>query len=260
VTSRSPDPDPDRDPDRDRPRARIGTSGFRNDHRRGPFYPEDLPKRDWLAWYVERFDLLEINNTFYGLPDADTVDAWRDAAPEGFIYVPKYSRYGSHMKRLKSPREHLDSFLEPIERLGPRLGPILVQLPPRWRANRPRLEDFLEAVADVGTGDHRWIIEFRDRDRLRDEIFDLLRELGAGLCIHDMIEDHPRIATRDLAYLRFHGDRYRGGYSPQALSGAARRMRRHLDEGRDAFAAFNNDEGGHAAINALDLRRFINRS
>jgi uncharacterized protein YecE (DUF72 family) len=136
------------------------------------------------------------------------------------------------------------------------MGVILVQLPPRWKADPGRLEAFLDAAPRR----HRWAVEFRDPSWLCREVYDVLRAHNAALCIHDMIEDHPRQVTADWVYLRFHGTDYSGDYSPQALSGSARRIRRHLDEGRDVLAYFNNDIGGHAIHNAKDLRRFVEGS
>jgi len=234
---------------------RVGTSGYQYRHWRRRFYPTDLPQRRWLAWYAERFDTVEINNTFYGLPTAETVDHWREAAPRGFRYALKFSRYGSHIKRLKDPEASLPAFLEVAEGLGARLGPILVQLPPRWRADPERLRAFLEAAPRR----HRWAVEVRDLDWLRDEVYAVLADHDAALVIHDLIEDHPRVRTASWTYLRYHGtgSRYAGGYSPQKLSAEARRVRRDLDAGRDVYAYFNNDLGGHAVADAATLRRYV---
>jgi uncharacterized protein YecE (DUF72 family) len=234
---------------------RVGTSGYQYDHWRGRFYPEDLPKKRWFDYYTEQFDTVEINNTFYNLPKAETFDHWREEAPPGFIYTLKYSRFGTHIKRLKDPETHVDRFVERASRLREALGPILVQLPPRWHAVPERLSDFLEAAPS----EHRWAIEFRDPSWFEPGIYDILRRHGVAMCVHDMLEDHPREITADWVYLRFHGPTgdYGGSYSPQALSGAARRIRRHLDEGRDVYVYFNNDAEGCAVDNARDLRRYV---
>jgi uncharacterized protein YecE (DUF72 family) len=236
--------------------VRIGTSGYQYDHWRGPFYPDDLPKRRWFEYYAGRFDTVEINNTFYRLPKEETFDRWREQAPDGFLYVLKYSRYGTHIKRLKDPARHVDAFMERAVRLEKHLGPILVQLPPHWHADVDRLAAFLDATP----GEQRWAIELRDPDWLREEVYAVLREHGAALCIHDMLDEHPRFTTADFTYLRFHGDHYRGSYSPQALSAAARRIRDHLAHGRDVFVFFNNDERGYAVENAMDLRRYVDEA
>jgi uncharacterized protein YecE (DUF72 family) len=234
---------------------RVGTSGYQYRHWRGDFYPRDLPTRDWFNHYAGRFDTVEINNTFYNLPDPDVFEAWREAAPPGFCFTLKFSRYGTHMKHLKDPEAALGPFVERAERLRSHLGPILVQLPPHWSADPDRLDGFLGAAP----GRHRYAVEVRDPSWLGDTVFDVLRRHGAALVIHDAIESHPVLLTAQWTYLRFHGRHHRGGYSPQALSGQALRIRRWLRGGHDVYAYFNNDVGGHAPWNAPDLRRFVRR-
>ena len=233
--------------------AHIGTSGYQYDHWRGSFYPNALPKKEWFAHYARHFDAVEINNTFYHLPSAETFEHWREAAPTGFCYALKFSRYGSHLKCLKDPEATVGKFLDAARRLNEYLGPVLVQLKPNWTSDLPRLRAFLETVPR----DVRWAVEFRNPDWLRPEAFDLLREFNAALCVHDMLPDHPRETTADWVYLRFHGDHYHGSYSPQFLTALAGRIREHLDEGRDVHAYFNNDAEGFAVENARDLMRYL---
>jgi uncharacterized protein YecE (DUF72 family) len=232
---------------------RIGTSGYHYDHWRGIFYPEDLPKAGWFVHYARNFDTVEINNTFYHLPSAAAFDAWKEQAPEGFCYALKFSRYGSHILRLKNPRDTIRRFLQRADRLGEFLGPILVQLPPNWKADPERLAAFLK----VAPKDYRWALEFRDPRWLSEEVFSILKEHSSALCVHDMIDDHPRLVTAEWVYLRFHGERYSGCYSRQFLTARAVEIRRYLAEGRDVYAYFNNDAEGYAVVNAADLRRYI---
>lgn len=232
---------------------RIGTSGYQYDHWKGVFYPEDIPKDRWFDHYAQHFDTVEINNTFYQLPQESTFDSWHEQAPAGFCYALKFSRYGSHLKRLKDPRGPIDKFVQRAERLKSFLGPILVQLPPHWNVNAQRLTAFLEAAPKR----YRWAIEFRDPSWLCDEIYAILQEHQAALCVHDMIEDHPRRMTGDWTYLRFHGDHYTGSYSHQFLTAEAQRIREYLAEGLDVFAYFNNDQHGYAVQNAVDLKRYL---
>lgn len=230
---------------------RIGTSGYQYDHWRGTFYPEDLTKDRWFEYYGRRFDTVEINNTFYHLPQADTFDSWRDRADAGFRYALKFSRYGSHLKCLKDPDSTIAAFLERAERLGEHLGPILVQLRPNWGVNVERLDAFLDAAPES----RRWAVELRDRSWLCDEVFEVLRDHGAALCIHDMLEDHPHEVTADWVYYRFHGDHYQGSYSDRELGRIADRISSRLDAGLDVYAFFNNDDGGYAPQNALTLKQ-----
>ena len=232
---------------------RVGTSGYQYDHWRGLFYPEELAKPRWFAYYANHFDTVEINNTFYGLPAAETFDGWRKQAPAGFCYALKFSRYGSHIKRLKEPRQTIKTFLQRARRLKTLLGPILVQLPPKWNVDIDRLASFLSNAP----GSVRWAFEFRDSSWLCAEVFTLLQRHRAALCIHDLIEDHPREITADWIYLRFHGDHYSGSYSPQALKSQAKWIRRQLSDGADVFAYFNNDAQGYAVENAVELRRYV---
>jgi uncharacterized protein YecE (DUF72 family) len=245
--------------------VRIGCSGYEYDHWRGEFYPADLAKTRWFDHYAAVFDTVEVNGTFYSLPAPETFDRWRSRAPRGFIYALKLSQYGTHRKKLKDPEGWVSTFVDRVRRLGPTLGPILAQLPPRWGADPGRLDQFLAAAAAASPSALRWAVEVRDRSWLRHDIYEVLRQHGSALVVHDLIDDHPHVATADWVYLRFHGPEatrgtdqaYTGGYSPQALSGAARRIRRHLAEGRDVYAYFNNDVGGHAVHDAQALRRYV---
>ncbi|WP_018952529.1 DUF72 domain-containing protein [Thioalkalivibrio sulfidiphilus] len=232
-------------------RLRIGTSGYQYQHWAGCFYPAELPRRDWFAHYAGFFDTVEINNTFYRLPGADTFEHWRVQAPAGFVYALKFSRYGSHLKHLKDPDRTIGRFLAAAEHLGEHLGPILVQLPPRWRADVPRLDAFLACAPRQ----HRWAVEFRDPDWLRDEVFEVMKRHGAALCIHDLIPGHPEVLTTDWTYLRFHGGPDGGAYRNAILSARARQVRSLLMAGKDVYAYFNNDIAGHAVRNALTLKR-----
>lgn len=236
-------------------RVHIGTSGYQYAHWRGVFYPDALPREHWLAHYAAHFATVEINNTFYHLPDAATFRAWRDAVPAGFRFAVKFSRFGSHLKKLKDPHDTIGRFLEGASLLGNKLGPILVQLPGRWRVNTERLDAFLEAAPR----DHRWAVEFRDASWLCDEVYRVLEAHHAALCRHDILPDHPQRLTADWTYLRFHGAPYRGRYSPQYLTAQARRLVDLASDDRDVYAYFNNDEAGYAVENARQLRRYLAR-
>ncbi|QKT03572.1 DUF72 domain-containing protein [Ectothiorhodospiraceae bacterium 2226] len=237
--------------------VRIGTSGYQYDHWRGVFYPQDVPKRGWFAHYAQHFDTVEINNTFYRLPEAETFDAWRSQAPPGFCYAVKFSRYGTHMKRLKDPQEPIQRFIGRARHLRSSLGPILVQLPPRWGLNLTRLEGFLQALPPG----QRWVLELRDARWLTDDVYALLARHRVALCIHDMLEDHPWRLTAPFVYLRFHGRAtHDGNYSSQYLSAQARRIAALRADGHDVYAYFNNDLYGYAVANARDLKRYVARA
>ncbi len=236
-----------------RGRFRIGTSGWQYDHWRDVFYPADLPKNQWFAYYVKHFDTVEINNTFYHLPSEATFDSWHDQAPPGFCYALKFSRYGTQMKKLKDPEATINNFIERAQRLQSFLGPILVQLPPRWKPDHGRLRAFLDATPS----NVRWAVEFREATWFSDEVYAILRDHNAAMVIHDMLPGHPREVTANWAYMRFHGVDYSWNYSHQQLTAVAQWVRRQLDEGVDVYAYFNNDANAHAVANARDLRRYV---
>ncbi len=237
---------------------RVGTSGYQYNHWREILYPADLPTKRWFEHYAQQFDTVEINNTFYNLPAASVFDDWRERAPPNFRFALKFSRYGTHMKKLKDPDEPIQRFIERAERLKAFLGPILVQLPPRWRVDAGRLAAFLQAAPRR----HRWAVEMRDESWLCDPVYKVLERHNAALCIHDLVHGHPWRMTADWAYLRFHGTsqrKYSGDYSPQKLAALARRLARLLHDGRDVYAYFNNDAEGHAVKNAASLREYVRR-
>jgi uncharacterized protein YecE (DUF72 family) len=128
-----------------------------------------------------------------------------------------------------------------------------VQLPPNWHVNAERLDWFMAALPDR----YRWAFEFRHESWLCDEVYALLEKYGVALCVHDMIENHPRRLTADWTYLRFHGSHYSGSYSSQFLTALARRLGDYADDGVDAYVYFNNDAEGHAVRNAQALKRYL---
>ncbi len=237
---------------------RIGTSGWEYEHWRGRFYPADLPRERWLEFYVERFDTVELNASFYRLPAAATFSTWARRVPDGFSFAVKASRYLTHIKRLSEPRESLDRLWTRATRLGSRLGPVLYQLPPRWLPNLERLQAFLDAVP----GGHPQALEIRDRRWYREDVLGALSQSAVSLCLHDMAgsETEPEPIGR-IAYVRFHGSgqRYGGAYPPQRLSAWADRMVRWASDGLPVWAYFNNDIGGHAVVDADRLRRMVER-
>jgi uncharacterized protein YecE (DUF72 family) len=232
---------------------RIGTSGFHYNHWREIFYPGKLAKSEWFAYYARHFDTVEINNTFYRLPAAGVFDLWRRQAPSGFLYALKFNRYGSHWMRLAKAEATIGNFLKVASRLEQFLGPILVQLPPHWNINAARLDEFLAAAPRQ----FQWTVEFRNATWLCAEIYKVLERHGAALCIHDMIPGHPRIVTASFTYLRYHGQRYSGSYSPRQLAAESRWIRLQLAQGTNVFAYFNNDAQGFALKNAMELRKKV---
>ena len=138
--------------------AHVGCSGWIYKHWRGVVYPKSLPTRRWFEHYTTVFDTVEINNTFYRLPTEHAVEGWAAQAPAGFVCSLKLGSFGSHRMKLSDAGSWLPNHLDRVERLGASAGPTLVQLPPRWRQNVGRLEEFLSTAPS----DKRWAVELRD--------------------------------------------------------------------------------------------------
>ena len=237
-------------------RCYIGTSGWMYRHWRGIFYPPDLPPARWFEFYASRLDTVEVNNTFYRLPEASTFAAWREQAPEGFVYAIKASRYITHLKKLKEPAGPLERFLTRARELGEHLGPLLYQLPPNWQQDLGRLAAFLQLLP----GDLYHVFEFRHPSWFSEETFALLDRHGAGHCIMDLAGlPSPLRVTGRLAYVRFHGPNraYEGSYSDEELAAWANRIAGFLARGLPTYVYFNNDAHGYAVQNAFRLREFV---
>ena len=180
----------------------IGTSGWHYNHWVGPFYPANLTQNNYFRFYAEHFHSVEINNSFYRLPDKKTIIHWRDTSPGGFIFTIKASRYITHMKKLRQPDDSLKSLLERVSLLNEKLGAILFQLPPRWRLNLERFEDFLNMLP----GDYRYAFEFRDPSWFESSVYKALAQCGAAFCIYDFKGYRSvKEVTADFIYFRFHG-------------------------------------------------------
>lgn len=237
-------------------KIQIGTSGWHYDHWSGPFYAEGLSGDRRLAFYAERFRTVEINNSFYGLPDPETIEDWRETVPDGFVFAAKASRYLTHMKKLKDPDEPLATFLDRMKGLGHKLGPILFQLPPNWHVNVERLKAFLKILPP----DHRYTFEFRDETWFDERIFDALEKHNAAFCIYDLAgRTAPKEVTADFVYVRLHGpgDKYQGNYDSKTLKAWVDSFSKWAGEGRDVYCYFDNDEKGYAVRNAKSCLELV---
>jgi uncharacterized protein YecE (DUF72 family) len=204
--------------------VRIGTSGFHYKHWKGPFYPAKLPAGKMLGFYSEHFYTVELNNSFYRLPEASAFDGWREATPENFVFSVKASRFITHNKKFKDPEHALDNLLLRAVRLGPKLGPILFQLPPHWRVNPERLRNLLEMLPR----ELSYTFEFRELSWINPEVDSILKKFNAAFCIYELAGYHsPLHVTADFAYVRLHGPesgKYQGSLrSPVKRMGPADR-------------------------------------
>jgi uncharacterized protein YecE (DUF72 family) len=235
---------------------RIGTSGWHYAHWVGPFYPPGLPRDKMLSFYSAEFEAVEVNSSFYRLPSAEALLAWRESTPHSFTFTLKASRYITHMKKLRGTEDALANLLDRARTLAPKLGPILFQLPPKWRVDIERLRGFLAQIP----GSVQAAFEFRDLSWMVDDVYDVLRESGSGFCIYDLSGSiSPMVVTSDLVYLRLHGPDgpYRGRYDTGTLSSWAERISAWHGEGKNVFCYFDNDEGGFAVRNARELKALL---
>ena len=232
---------------------RVGTSGWHYKHWRGPFYPADLQPPAMLRYYASRFDCVELNNSFYRLPTRQAFTQWRDATPQGFAFAIKASRFMTHVKKLQNARQTIGRLTSAAAGLGPKRGPVLFQLPPTWGVDVGRLRAFLQAWPRDWP--NTW--EFREDGWFRDEVYEVLAEYGAGLCLHDLGgRKVPEVLTADLIYVRLHGPgvAYQDSYPDASLQAWAGRLVGWAAEGYTPWVFFNNDAGGHAAHDATRLR------
>ena len=234
----------------------VGTSGWHYRHWIDHFYPAELRSNDWLAYYARRFSCVEINNSFYRLPSAGSVDTWLQQTPVDFTFTLKASRYITHMKKLKDCAAPLEEFLNLARQFDERLTVILFQLPPRWHVNAQRLADFLTLLPD-GLA---YAVEFRDPSWHVGEIFRLLEERGVAFCQYDLAGfTSPSLVTAGLVYVRLHGPdaAYAGTYTDSELRIWAGRINAWDGDGRDVYVFFDNDREAAAIHDALALRRLL---
>lgn len=236
----------------------VGCSGWAYPHWRERLYPKGLAQRQWLPYYAERFNTVEINNTFYRLPKVTAVEGWVAQSPPGFVFAVKASRYLTHVKRLKTLDPYLERFFEPLEPLtrSEKLGPLLWQFPANFQRNDERLSAALQALP---RGRHAF--EFRHESWFTEEVYALLREHGASLVVGDEASrwvSSPHVRTADWTYIRFHhGARGRhGNYSRSEIETWARRIAQWRRD-TEIYVYFNNDWEGYALRNARLLKSLL---
>jgi len=225
----------------------VGTSGYNYPEWRGTFYPDKLPASKMLAYYVERFTTVEINASFYRMPNAKTVAGWGAAAPAGFTYVLKAPQRITHFLRLRGVAEPLSYFCDAARTLGDKLGPLLFQLPPNFKKAPDRLAETLASLPDG----LRAAFEFRHESWFDDEVYAVLRARNAALCIADTEEGAtPAVATADFGYLRLRAVEY--------TDAALRRWIETIDTvgagWREAYVFFKHEDTGSGPALA---RRFL---
>lgn len=224
----------------------AGTSGFAYKEWKGPFYPEDLPEAEMLEFYAERFRTVEINNTFYRMPKPALLEQWATRVPKEFRFVIKASRQITHLKRLKDVGDSVAYLLKVTGSLQPHLGPLLFQLPPFLKKDAARLHEFLSLLP----ADQRAAFEFRHQSWFDTEIFDLLRDHRAVLCLAEAENDLdiPFVSTADWGYLRLR----RPDYGDADLKEWIERLRQQ--QWREVYVFFKHEDEGKAPMMA---KRFL---
>ena len=228
----------------------VGTSGWQYPHWRRVFYPEKLPQRLWLPYFAERFQTVEVNNTFYNLPERSVFEHWRDHSPPDFMFALKMSRYLTHLKRLNEPAEPVQRFMKRAAGLGSKLGPVLIQLPPRYTANL----DMLDGTLRLFGSSMRVAVEFRDESWFVSETAALLERRGVALCLADTPRrKQPAWRTAAWGFVRFHegAGRDAPGYDRDVLRRWVERIALMWDARDDVFVYFNNDTAGYAIRDAV---------
>src|SRR5438309_4310056 len=191
-------------------RLHVGTSGYNFPEWKGSFYPPKLPSAKWLEFYAQQLGTVEVNYTFYRMPNAKTVAGWNAATPEGFTFVLKAPQRITHFARLQNIDDPLRFFLETIRKLNAKLGALLIELPPNFKKDIARLSDLLTQFPS----DVRAACEFRHASWWSHDVYELLRSTNTALCIADMDDGNtPPGAEAELGYVRLRDE----GYSEDAL-------------------------------------------
>jgi len=219
------------------PRLLVGTSGYNFPEWRGSFYPPKLPSKQWLEYYARQLGTVEINYTFYRMPNEKTIAGWNAATPETFTFVLKAPQRITHIARLRNIDEPLRIFLELIRKLNAKLGAVLFQLPPNFRKDLARLGDLLTQFPT----DVRAACEFRHVSWWSDDVYDLLRSTNTALCIADTAEGTtPLVSTANFGYIRLRDE----GYDEAGLRDWMTTVQALGSAWTDAFVFFKHEEKG----------------
>jgi len=236
----------------------VGTSGWVYPHWEGVFYPDELNPKKKLEYFSKRFKTVEVNYSFYHLPKSSTYKKWYSQTPGNFIFAVKASRYITHIKRLRGVKLAWKTFIRNALELKEKLGPILFQFPPSFKAgdeNVKRLERFLEFIRGRASANLRFAFEFRHKSWCDEKIYNLLKKHNAAWVIADS-PNYPRFdeITADFMYIRLHGSKilFSSKYTKKELKDLAEKIKK-WKKNKDIFVYFNNDADGYAIDNAQVL-------
>jgi len=233
-----------------RVRVLVGTSGYNFPEWKGTFYPAKFPESQMLEYYAQRLATVEINYTFYRMPNAKAVAGWDAATPPAFTFVLKAPQRITHFARLKDIDDPLRYFLETARKLGPKLGPVLFQLPPNFKKDVARLGDLLTQFPP----DIRCAWEFRHESWFADEVYEALKNGNAALCVADTDAGHtPLVATADFGYFRLRDE----GYVTGDLEKWAGKVKELGESWGDAYVFFKHEESGTGPKLAQEFSRLL---
>lgn len=229
----------------------IGCSGYYYNHWKKLFYPENLPKGRWLEYYSDYFSTVEINNTFYRMPDKKSIRNWYSVTPKSFIFSIKGFRFFTHLKKLNIDSNFIDQlnqFQDTISFFKEKTGPLLWQFPRNFNANPEKLDRFCSLLS----ASFSHVFEFRNLSWYNSEIFSILENHKHDLCMVSGPMTIPDVQKKfsSITYIRFHGEGvwYNDNYSNEALKAWKDKLSK--TNTRNLFAYFNNDVNAYAVHNA----------
>jgi len=235
-------------------KCHIGTSGWQYKHWKGIFYPQGLKNADWLSFYSQRFDTLEVNVTFYRNVEPSIYEKWYSTVPEDFLFSVKMSKFITHIKKLKADSNSVNRFTENVHGLKEKLGVVLIQLPPGLKFDESLIRDFFSLLDK----ELCYTVEARDKSFINDEFFSILEENEVAWCIADSAGRYPYLetVTASFVYIRLHGSQklYASDYRDDELKAWKDKI---LNWNRDAFVYFDNDFYGYAVKNARKLQQLF---
>jgi uncharacterized protein YecE (DUF72 family) len=240
----------------------IGTSGWSYKDWVGEFYPVGMKSTDWLTFYAKTFDCTEINNSFYRLPQKQTVINWVEKVPKGFLFCPKMSKFLTHNKRLKEPEEPLERFFGIFEPMKKNMGPVLIQLPNTVRFDYDVAQHFYKLLKEKYTA-YNFAMEVRHPTWFTEESYTLMTKYNVSFVMSHSGNHFPyaeTITAHDI-YFRFHGpgSLYNTKYTDAEMKKFAIKFRKWLKQGHELWIFFNNDWYGYGIENGLYLRKLLEK-
>lgn len=238
------------------PLVNIGTSGWYYEHWNNVFYPKEVSAAKRLPFYSNHFSTVEINNTFYALPTDKSIENWKRLTPPHFKFAIKASRYITHIKRLTAYQKSTYNFFVRIKALEDKLGPILFQLPPSFKEDLARLQEFIEHLPK----EYQYVFEFRHPSWYHETLYQMLRDQNIALCLSDLNGiQTPIELTADFTYIRLHGPHssYTGAYSLKQIKKWEERLRTWAEKKIQSFCFFDNDAKGDAVKDAMKLKKYF---